>query len=110
MEIDEDRIPALKDAVHRAIVQIQKAKRVAMTSFSLGVRDVQHVGQIQDVGIKMYAIKSVGDGAFEIGEIGIAYIFFDLDILQRESIDLGLDALCGSLLIPGSRSHFGLLN
>jgi hypothetical protein len=36
MEIDKDRILAQQDAVHGAIMEVQKAERAAMAGFSTG--------------------------------------------------------------------------
>ena len=54
---------------------------------------VQHVRQVQDVGIQVHAVQPVRNIAGKVGEIRIPYIFLDLDVLQRKRFDLAVYAL-----------------
>ena len=76
-----------------------------MAGLAFGGCDVQHVLEIEDIGIKMHAIHKVCNGARKVRQIGIADVILDLDIIQRKRADLCIDALCGAVFIPSTRTH-----
>ena len=106
MEIDENRIDSLKDAIDCAVVQVKETKCATMAGLSFDIRHMQHVGQIENVGVEMNAISSVSDIPRKVRQISILDVLLDLDVLDRKLRYLGINSLTGPVFIPAASSHF----
>lgn len=100
MEINEDGIDLLEDAINRAVMEIKEAKRSTMADFALEICDAQHIRQIQNVSVKMYTIDPIRNIAGKIGEIGIPDIFLDLDILEWKLRYFSINTLTSTFFAP----------
>jgi hypothetical protein len=109
VEVYEDRIHALNDAIDRPVVEIQKAKRASMTGLALDIGHVQHLGEVEDVRVKMNPVHTIGDVARKVGQIGVADVFPDLNVLERKPRNLTVDPLCCAVLVPAASCHVRIL-
>src|SRR5438874_13712176 len=57
------------------------------------VGHVQHLGEVQDVRVKMDTVHAIGDVARKVRQIGIADIFLNRNILERKPGNLTVDPL-----------------
>lgn len=81
VKINEDRLSPLKDAINRAVVQVQESKRATVARFALNVRHVQHVRDVQNVGVEVGAVEPVRQVARQVCKIGLRDEFLDFDVL-----------------------------
>jgi hypothetical protein len=105
VEIDLDCINAIENAVYCSIVEIQESQRSAMADLAFDVGNVQHIADVQYVGIEMYAVDSVSDRVGEVPQIGVAHVLLDFNVPEGKSRDLLVDPFGGAILVPSTCSH-----
>src|ERR1039457_7336251 len=66
VEIYEDGLSPLQDAIDRAVMQVQESKRPTMTRFAFDIGHVKHVREIQNVGVEVSAIEAISYVAGQI--------------------------------------------
>ena len=66
VEIYEDGLRTLQDAIDRPVVEVQESKRPTMTRFAFDIGHVQHVRDIQNVGVEVSAIEAISYVARQI--------------------------------------------
>jgi hypothetical protein len=61
VKINKECIHPLENSIDRPVVQIQEAKRAAVTGFAFHVRNMEHVRQIHNVRIQMRTVDAICD-------------------------------------------------
>ena len=105
MEVYENRIHALEDAMDRAVVKVQKSKRAPVAHLAFNVRHVQHACDIQDVGVKVDAVQAVGHILRQVCEISVPDKFLDFDVFWGQFLIFAKCDPLGSFFFPCARSH-----
>jgi hypothetical protein len=105
VKIDEDRVYALNDSVHGAVMEVEEAKGAAVASFALDIGYMEHLGEVEDVRVEVDAVHAIGDVARKVRQIGVADIFLDLDVFERKPRDLGIDSFCCAVFVPSASCH-----
>ena len=90
-------------------MEVEKAERALVAGLALGICDGQHIRQIQNIRVKMSAVHAIGDIDRKVGEVGVADVLFDFDVLQRKTVDITVDPLGCPILIPIPTRHKCLL-
>jgi hypothetical protein len=80
-----------------------------VTGLSLDVGHVQHLGEIEDVGVKMNPVHAVGDVARKVRQICVTDIFFDLNVLDWKRGNLIVYPLSSAVFVPAASSHVRML-
>ena len=85
VEVNEYRVHALQDAIDSPVVKVQETERALVAGLSLDFRHMKHLGQVQDIRVQVDPVHTVSHVAWQVREVSVADVLFDLNILNRRS-------------------------
>jgi len=89
MKVYENGIHTLQDSMDGTVVQVQEPESASVAHFTFDIRDVKHICDIQDVGIKMDTVKAVRHISRQVCKLSVSDEFFDLDIFCGQPFNFG---------------------
>jgi hypothetical protein len=66
VKIYKDGLGPLQDAIDRTVVKVQESKRPTVARFAFDIGHVQHVRNVQNVGVEVSAIEAISYVARQI--------------------------------------------